>query len=297
MHIVLASRDNGVGLTTDMRLLADLFAGEGHRVTKADWRVPRIPQCDVLIFLELFSPRLMQFAKKSIGIFNPEWFIGGWRPAVQHLDQIWAKSLESLRIFSAINPRTFYTGFLTRDVYDGSVIRQMKCIHVQGHSQDKNTERVLETWRTQPDLPPLTVVGQVRVPSIPNVQWVGRIPEKHLTVLMNQHIIHLCPSRVEGWGHYISEALSVQGFVITPDLSPMNEHVQPEWGHLLKPTIVDPRGMTKACDISPVDLAHAVRSAVSMNDEERGLMQEKARSHALHRNAAFREIALKLLES
>lgn len=297
LTITLASRDNGVGLSTDMELLSALFTGAGHTVRTVDWRVPRIPACDVLIFLELFSPHLMRYAQRTIGIFNPEWFLESrWRQPAGKLDQIWAKSVAAASAFSTMNPRTHLTGFLSRDWHDPQVKRRTRCLHVQGHSQDKNTERVIQAWTRFKDLPPLTIVGEGSYGTPPWVRHLARVPEARMRSLMNEHTIHLCPSKVEGWGHYITEAMSVGAHVITVDASPMNEHIRPEWGTLITPSRRERRGITQACDVNPNELAGAVRRAAKMGEGERNVRSRAARQHMEHRNSSFAVQALKLLE-
>lgn len=296
LKVTLASRDNGVGLSVDMELLADLFAEAGHDVTKVDWRAPKIEPCDVLIFLELMSPHLMRYARKTIGIFNPEWFLPRWKVHAFRLDQIWAKSQSGLDAFSRINPRTNLTGFLGKDRFDPGVPRRKKALHVQGHSQDKNTERVIEAWTRNKDLPPLTIVGQAALRVPPWVRHYKRVPDAQMTALMNEHDIHVCPSKVEGWGHYITEALSVGAHVITVDASPMNEHVQPEWGTLVPPSAKSPRGITVAWDVAAGVLAEAVRRAALVEEAERARMRTAAQEHLRTRNTEFEMVALKLLE-
>lgn len=296
LTITLVSRNNGVGLTTDMSLLTQLFTQAGHRVHRVDWRVPRIARCDVVIFLELFNPSLMKFGRKTVGIFNPEWFLGQWKPWVSKLDQVWAKSKSAVSIFVDMTPRTYYTGFLSRDLYEPRIPREVKALHVQGHSQDKNTERVLETWNTFRDLPPLTLLTHKGTAVPKGVVRLSRVPDYRLRTLLNEHDIHLCPSRVEGWGHYISEAISTGAYTITTDMSPMNEHVTPQWGALIPPSHVEPRGFTQACDIHPKDLADAVREAVQTSSGKRVAMRKAAREHMKKRNAKFADMALRLLE-
>jgi glycosyltransferase involved in cell wall biosynthesis len=298
MKITLISRDNGVGLSTDIELLGTLFSNAGHQVMTAEWKARKIPQTDVAIFIELLSPHLMRFADKTIGIFNPEWFLEHWTKYAGKMNQIWAKSTMAAEVFEQLNRNTHYTGFLTRDLYDPDVPRQDTVIHVQGNSQDKNTARVLETWSAYGDeLPPLTVLTQKTLNVPKGVTRVGRVDSTELRRMMNENFIHLCPSRVEGWGHYITEALSVGAHVVTTDASPMNEHVSPGWGTLIPYTDLKPRGITFDCDVSPDDIASAVQGALKIPAKKRAQASRVARSHTEQRNKDFSHIALKLLES
>ncbi|MEU2835374.1 glycosyltransferase [Streptomyces lavendulae] len=95
------------------------------------------------------------------------------------------------------------------------------CLHLRGHSILKNTPAVLEAWRRNSDLPLLTVISQIDFPHPPpGVTVLGRLPFEELKQHINRHQIHVCPSRAEGWGHYITEGLSVGAAVITTDAPP-----------------------------------------------------------------------------
>jgi hypothetical protein len=251
--ITLVSRDNGVGLSVDMGLLQDMLSSAGYAVNRVDWRATRLPgRVDVAMFLELWNPNLARYAKRVVGIFNLEWFQSGWAKDLSRIDQLWAKSLECHDVFSRRLrlPNSTYTGFLSRDLNDPSVARTHTALHLRGHSDFKNTDTVIETWRRDPTLPPLTIISSVPLQVPPHVRLLGRIPEAELRREMNAATFHICPSRAEGWGHYITEALSVGAFVITTNSSPMNEHVQGGWGITVNPTQTGRHGMVTAHGIS-----------------------------------------------
>lgn len=299
MRINLISRNNGAGLTYDMKLLDGLFTGAGHEVKQVDWRALTMPRCEVGIFLELFNPNLARYARGTIGVFNLEWFMPRWRPYLPRFKQLWAKSGEASAVYNALGLRNHhYTGFMSRNLYDGSVERGGRVFHLAGHSKLKNTEAVLMAWRDNLDLPPLTVVSNDpehwgKLP--PNVTVLPRQSDARLAAIMNAHTIHLCPSKTEGWGHYIAEALSVGAVVITTDASPMNEHVKPPWGILIDPATSVPRGRVREHIVTPQAVADAVRQAAALGDDERYSAGERARLHFEERNARFTETVLQLV--
>lgn len=293
MIINLVSKDNGVGLSTDMALLEEMLVG--HSVRRVDWESREMRNCDVAIFLELFNPRLMRYARRTVGIFNLEWFEGHWVKDLPRFTQLWAKSAETHEMFTRRGLKnSTHTGFLSRDLYDPSVKRENACLHLQGHSVHKGTEEVLKAWAVS-GLPPLTIVtaARIRTPP-PGVTVLGRLSDEDLALEMNKARIHVCPSTTEGWGHYITEALSVKARVVTTDASPMNEHVRPGWGTLVSPCDQVPmRGrMVRLHPTRSAEIRKAVRQAEDMSDDA----GEMARKHFLTRNEQFRQTALGLLD-
>lgn len=296
LTINLVSRDNGVGLSTDMALLEAMLVNAGHQVQRVDWLAPMMGRCDVGIFLELWSQRLSRHARRTVGVFNLEWFQQSWRRDLPRITQLWSKSMESHAAYQKLRLRSStLTGFLSRDLMDRSVIRQPTALHLRGHSDLKGTHEVIDAWRSDPGLPPLTIISAVPLEVPHYVRVLGRLSDAELAMEMNRATFHICPSRAEGWGHYITEALSVGAYVITTDASPMNEHVRPEWGSLIRPASVGRRGMVGDYVVSAEAIAHAARLASDLSVEQLKLMSGRARAHFEQRNATFTTTALDLL--
>jgi glycosyltransferase involved in cell wall biosynthesis len=280
-----------------MRLLTEIMSTAGHTVTWVDWQRPHMPRVDVAIFLELWNPRLARYAKKTVGIFNLEWFQPVWRRDLPRITQLWAKSVECHEAFQRMRLRNNnFTGFASRDLEDLSVPRQPTALHLRGHSDFKNTQAVIDAWRADPSLPPLTIISAVPLEVPHYVRVLGRISDEDLRREMNTATYHVCPSRAEGWGHYITEALSVGAVVLTTDASPMNEHARPGWGVLIPPAESSPHGMVKVHSVSAQAIGDAMRRAVSIPSDELARMSRSARAHFERRNREFRDTALKLLE-
>lgn len=292
----LISSDNGVGLTADMDLLQDVLENAGYDVARVNWRSSRMRECGTAVFLELFNPRLLRHATRSIGLFNMEWFLTEWRRYLPRIDQLWAKSREAEQIFRRWGHQPFYTGFLSRDLYDPSVKRSMSCFHLRGKSDLKNTEAVLEAWASDPALPPLTVVSATRLTLPTGVTQLPRITAEQLRREANTHRIHICPSRTEGWGHYITEGLSTGAAIVTTDASPMNEHVQPGRGILLPPVRTAPRGPVTEHFVEPAAIARAVHQLTALGEKELDTVAGHNRAYFRERNRTFTSTALTLLE-
>ena len=298
--ITLASKDNGVGLTSDMSLLEKFFVGEGHTVRRADWEASYIEPCDLIVFLELFGPQLLPYARRSVFVPNLEWMIPTWIPELRGVTQMWAKSIAAYKVLRGLRLPTEYTGFLTRDRYDRSVKRTNSCIHLKGRSSAKNTDAVVEAWqRFGQYLPPLTIIANDPIRQVlpDNVTVLGRLSDEEVSRHLNTHRIHVCPSKVEGWGHYITEALTCRGIVVTTSESPMIEHVTPDWGFIVEPYGVQLLSGTfvNEVGISPEKLAACVMEAAALPPQKAAEMGREARAHALRRNGEFSATVRSLL--
>lgn len=294
--INIISRDNGVGLSTDMALLEQVLIPAGYDVQRVNYSHRVMRPCDVAIYLELFNPALVRYARKIVGVFNLEWFAHGWERYLPKFDQLWAKSREAVQVYDDLGLASRYTGFASRDMLDTTERKLSNCLHVRGHSNLKNTEAVLEAWRRDPDLPPLVVVSSTTLRAPENVTVLPRVEHERLVNLMNTRGIHLCPSRSEGWGHYITEGMTTGATVITTDASPMNEHIQFGRGILIPSTGTHQRWRVVEHDVNPDDIITAVRLVVGLPDEQRVAIGERAREFILGRNRQFHDTVLALIK-
>lgn len=307
LMIQIISHDNGVGLTTDARLLRTLFEGEGHEVRFVEWRNGS-GQADVNVYLELFDPRHLSSAQAHIGLFNLEWFDKQQVSSLGTMTQLWAKSAEALRIYEhhgqGLWP-TYYTGFLSRDMrveVPGARGKERVCLHVRGKASQKGTDVVLEAWRRHGSRLPRLIVtaagefdGCAPHRNHPNVTIdIGYKSEPELASVMSRCRFHVCPSETEGWGHYITEAISAEAVVVTTDASPMSEHVRPDFGVLL-PAAHVPQGLVTRYRADPDVLAQAVLRLNEKDDDELDAMGKLARKHWEARQADFRGTALGLI--
>lgn len=301
LKIALISRDNGVGLTLDADLLTGLFESAGHEVTFHDWQKSSMPHTDVAFHLELVSKKLAQCADRNIALLNLEWYPSEWMKYLPAFDQIWAKSGYAYRFCRNRGARDVrLTGFLGVDLFDPKVKREVRCMHLRGRSSMKGTEMVIEAWRSNRDLPPLTIISKdpVHLPGslAERVEVVESPSDEERNRLMNQAAIHVCPSIAEGWGHYITEAMSVGATVVTTDASPMNEHIQSDWGYLVGVFKTRNHHQAILTYTTPDLIAEAVRRAALLTPEKREKVGLMARTQFLRRNAEFKETALRLVE-
>jgi hypothetical protein len=295
--VALVSRDNGVGLTCDMKLLDGILTEAGYRVSWVDWKESSMPRHDIAIFLELWNPRLMYYADKTVGIFNIEWFQRQWTIGLHACSQLWTKSQEAQQIFSRQLGlrKSVYTGFMSRDMCDPDVPRELAAVHLRGKSTLKGTSAVLEAWATTPNLPPLTVISSDHIDVPAGVRLLNRLDEDQLIRELNRATIHVCPSETEGWGHYIAEGMSVGGVVVTTNASPMSEHITTDIGMLIPPVAKSRHGLATAWRVNASGIARAVLAVADMAPGQRADMGTRACARFHTRNDAFKARALQLL--
>lgn len=263
-RINLIARDNGVGLSRDLRLLAAVLEGSGCEVTltgirrgkltkwfrpwqlRLGWawrrltRGARAHTHDLNLMLEHIWPDDAPFARVNALIPNPEWLLPRDRRRLGRVDHVLAKTRHAQALFEALERPVHFIGFTSLDRQLPEVPRVHEFFHLAGRSSAKGTERLLALWRRHPEWPRLTVVqsplrAQPGAPAANIDHRVGYLDDHELRVLQNRHRFHLCPSETEGYGHYLVEAMSVGAVAVTLDAPPMNELVRPDRGLLVPP--------------------------------------------------------------
>ena len=241
-----SNTDNGVGLEQDCRLLKGLLESWGHRVNLVHYK--RIdagcPRADINIFVETIASALFPFAKQQWFIPNQEWFCP-WdhTNSMPKMDRILCKTRDAVRIFkelySEVSNRVEYIGFESRDLYDPSIPRVRRFLHLAGQSRYKNSTAVSYCFaHCFDDWDPKERIELIFIGAYPeevalakdakNVRYIQRASDSELKHLMNECLFHVIPSGAEGYGHAIHEALSCGNIVITTDFPPMNEFGTPK---------------------------------------------------------------------
>lgn len=301
VHILRAS--TGGGLVQDGLILADLLHTAGHDVRLYDEdEEQHAPPCDVGIFLEHFSPGLLDPSRCTSTVFIPnmEYFYTERADQLGRFDQIWAKSQVAVDALAAYGQDSLLTHFAAQDLYDPGVPRRLEVLHPTGKSAGKHTGAVLEAWRRYPDLPPLYLTASWDVeehfgPIPPGVTHLGYPRRDEVRQWMNRCAIALSPSPVEGWGHPIAEAALCQALVVTTDAPPMNEHIRPGTGLLIPGREERRMGHVPWLQVDPEDVARAAFEAAAMDRDVRQKMGQAARGHVLARNGEFARAAVRLI--
>ncbi|RLN26253.1 hypothetical protein BBJ28_00012545 [Nothophytophthora sp. Chile5] len=112
----------------------------------------------------------------------------------------------------------------------------VRFIHTVGGSYWKGTRQVLECWLSRPDFPPLDLyVHKWAYDGMFKGRYEQRISNSQIklttdevgaltfTKAVAENAYFLCPSQMEGYGHYMNQARASGGVIITTDMDPMKE--------------------------------------------------------------------------
>ena len=318
LSVHLLGFDNGVGLSRDLRLLAETLRARGYRVhftntrrrgglpgliqrTKGHWHARQLarrrrrglpPPFDFVLMEEHIAPAFLDDARHRVLLPHPEWFLPRDMEALPRIDLVLAKTREAQRVFAAQGCRALCIGFTSDDRRDASVPRERAFFHLAGSSRTKNTEPLLALWRRHPEWPRLTVVqhpGEAKPgAAAANIDHrVGYLDEAELKRLQNAHRFHLCPSETEGFGHYIVEAMSVGAVVITLDAPPMNEMITPERGILVPYSRTGTQHLATTYHFDDAAMEAAIARALATDDAHCAAMGAAARAWYESERAGF----------
>lgn len=159
------SRDNGVGLTRDMVLMADTLRAGGVPVQEVGFTSQRLHDtgrearlwASRMLFgrvpLQIFSERVQALpaagADQPAGA-QPGWLLPKWLPLLPRFDAVLCKTHHAERIFRSLGCATRFIGFTSPDRYDARVFRQRAFFHLAGRSTAKGTRVLLDTWQRHP---------------------------------------------------------------------------------------------------------------------------------------------------
>lgn len=289
MKVQIISKDNGVGLSRDHHVLRAALELAGAEVVFVDWQRPRdAVNADINIFLELLTADIVKRAPRNIYVPNPEWYYGTlWGAILPRMTEVWAKTRDCQRIFSAMHRNVRYSGWTSIDQYRPEVSRYMGLLHVAGASDCKSTPEVVKAMATIPELRLTLVTKRDRGAMPSNIDVVRDPDDETLAQLMTGHMVHLCPSSYEGFGHYINEGRSCGALVITTNAPPMNELIRSGIGAGVAVESTSRMRLATACHPSVVEIATLVKYITGLDASRVERIGAKARAAYLSDRAAF----------
>lgn len=294
LRVNLIAWNNGVGLSRDLKLMADALREAGHVVQVTGigrgklrkWFRPTLirlqqllrriagrgPKYDLNLMLEHIRPEDTGSARLNVFVPNPEWCTPKDMAAVPQMDAIWVKTRHAESLFAGVGVPVRFIGFTSDDRCDTSIPRERRFFHLAGRSSNKGTRALMTLWQAHPEWPRLTVLQNPRsatpVSHTANIEHrIDYVDDSELKTLQNACRFHLCPSETEGFGHYIVEALSVGAVTITTDAAPMNELVNADRGLCVAARAEGRQGLATIHVFDAGAMAAAVETVLSMTPE------------------------------
>jgi glycosyltransferase involved in cell wall biosynthesis len=288
------------GLANDALVLANVLKSKyrvsiikyPETVLYTDRSLP--PHGDIRIFLEHVSPHMMN-AKCNIFIPNIEMMNSNDIRCARDMNTLVAKTKHAYDVLTKQFPesKVEYWGWSSIDrVLTNVVPDYNQFLHVKGVSRFKNTQLVLETWLKHPEWPTLTILHYgdpkrneyVDIPVdhfmvADNVRMIQRkTTDTELAFQLNRCGVHVCPSNLEGFGHYINEALSARALVVTTDGHPMKQFVDHGVnGFLIPPVEEKPHSLGICYTLDMDGFEKTIQRVIDTPIEQRATMGNRSR--------------------
>lgn len=311
LDILIVNKDNSFGLTRDTHLLikalksigrADGVTTKGIRARSLFDRLFQRKQAKTTIHIERAFPRWFSAARHNLLCPNQERFPRRHIGRLKGIDLVLAKSRHAEEVFRNLGVPTTYVGFTSEDRLNESVAKNWNSFfHLAGGSTLKGTEDVIDLWSRHPEWPELVLVQRDPHPkaaAITNIRVVsGYISDAQLRNLQNSCGIHLCPSRSEGWGHHLVEALSVGAVTVTTDGPPMNEHVTADCGILIPYARTEPRHLGTNYLVDPEAMDTVINNLLTIDVAQKQALGSAARLRFLEIDTGFHQRLSEALEA
>ena len=300
MRYLIVSRRNGFGLDRDVGILKGALAQAGIDAAVARPRDLGLvsalggrEMADRIIHVERVHWRWLNAAAEHFVIPNQERVPPRQLRALKRVDHVLAKTRHAELIFSALDLATTLVGFTSDDCRVAGIAKDWsRCLHVAGRSTMKGTEDLIAAWAGHAAWPELVIVQD---PSMPRPEVPGNVTllrtymdADELRRLQNVCGIHLCPSRSEGWGHTISEAMSCGAVVITTDAPPMNEIIDESIGVLVPFERRESRHLGQCYFVNGQELERRIEEVLAMAADAKAHMGQAARQRFEENDRRFR---------
>lgn len=293
---IISNNTNGAGLERDFKLLRGMLESYGCTVYGHmfnDLTMPR--RTDVSIYLEVIAGHTLNQARENWLIPNSEWYFANlWDQFLPKISRVLCKTKDCLDIWTKkVGNKATYIGFESNDFLRPDIQRRPHFLHMAGKSETKNTQAVTDAWR-QYKLPyPLTLVAfkpniVQMCRNIPYATHITRLTDEQVITFMNEHLFHIMPSKYEGFGHFLHEALGTGGIVVTTNAPPMNTFPGIPKELLIPVSKVVPMRAAVFNEVTPLHVAEAVHRAAALSPEKIRELSDQARAGFLSDREFFR---------
>ena len=298
MKINIITHNNQFGLSHDCCILELALKKKfkNLKINFVDFYKYKCEIADINIYLETVSNIFMHRAKYNILIPNQEYYYKSWVNYIPLFDKILVKSEYARNIFETYTNKIEYIGWKSTDRYMHTITKNYnKCLHVCGNSIHKNTQTIIDLWKSE--YPELIIVynsknhrlSKLKIKKQDNILYLSeRQSDEKFNILFNSYGIHLCLSEMEGFGHYINEAKLCKSLVVSLDAPPMNTLINNNLGILVnynKKTKFK-HTLGSKYSIDSVSFHNTITNIMKMTENDKIKLGNNARKNSLesHKN-------------
>jgi hypothetical protein len=287
-----------IGLDIDVNVYVNFFKTffPEYKILVSDTNVEIKEKDDIHIYISNTKYELTTKAKIRMFMINHELFFQKEEDlqVLRNIDIILCRTkigmewAEKIKKEHNLNYKTIYTKFTSLfKVIDIEKVYNL-ILHSAGQHHWKQTDTIVKTWKKYNDLPPIVItctdqcyrnIAKILDNQIPKnmTLYTKLINEDIFIKLKNMSGIHLCPSIVEGYGHYINEARKVKSLVITTNYPPMNELIDENSGVLIDCSSFGKKknGVT-LCFINEDQLYEVIKKVYNMSHDQKIKLIEAA---------------------
>jgi len=261
-----------------------------------------LPIYDINIFFEMVEPMWFPFAHRNLLIPNQEWFADQWHQYLHKFDLILCQTQHAQEVFQDLGCKTEFISFTSNDCLLSDLTKNYnKYFHLAGRSPQKGTNFLIEVWKNHPDWPNLTIIqDSAKLQSViaNNITYINQyLDDELLRKYQNYHSVHLCPSEVEGFGHYIVEAMSCKSLILTTNAAPMNELVTEDRGILVNYHKSKTQRLGIAYYINPSDIETKIDGILGMDNISKKVLGANARDWYLENDRFFKQKIVEILHN
>lgn len=287
-----------IGLDIDVKVYYKFFKDNfpNYEILMSESNVKINGMDDVHIYISNTAYNLTTHARIKMFMINHELFLHHEDEikTLKNIDYVLCRTkigvdwAEMIKKKYNLKYKTIYTKFTslfkkidTEKVY--SLI-----LHSAGQHHWKQTDVVVKTWKKYSDLPRIIItctdqcyqnITKLLNNNIPKnmILYNKLLNEKDFVQFKNEIGIHLCPSIVEGYGHYINEARKLKSLVITTNYAPMNELINTNSGVLIDcKSFGKKKNGAVLCFINEEQLYASVKKVFNMTYDEKIKLIDKA---------------------
>ena len=307
---IIGNHKKNTGVSQDVHILHGMIAhamGQETEIRHIPHYYPQSPQAEVNFFIEVVNPALFLFAKKNIWIPNPEWTYQTWEPYARMVDEIWVKTREAEKLFSAWSSKVRYVGWTSIDKVMPTQKEFGKAIVPTGKNVWRNPRPIIQVYmaiqRQNPmlfhQLPELHIVHQpeaVPLPELPEslrskvILHSELMSEKEYDELVQSCGLCICMSAAEGFGHAVNESMSTGSILMLSPIEPFMELAPKNslWVSELKRT-PHPQCMGELMDVDLQSMVETFQYLLNMHPVEREAMSQQTRALYEANHRAFIE--------